>query len=194
MPRRAIANSLISATALAVALGVAAPSPAHQFAPPKPAAPAIIGLQFAQDVDAPKLAPQLDDAAAEAIEALDAAEAVEAPPVEADEPALAPQADTPNPSEEIKRAVESATGDQSKIAGEGVNPSEEIKDAVDSATGKVTDGAPAADDDNSGGDDDAADEEDDEDEQEGKGEKEDGDDDETDKKKRKRKKTKKEEE
>jgi len=57
MPRRAIANSLISATALAVALGVAAPSPAHQFAPPKPAAPAIIGLQFAQDVDEPKLAP-----------------------------------------------------------------------------------------------------------------------------------------
>jgi len=77
MPRRAIANSFISATALAVA----APSPAHQFAPPKPAAPAIIGLQFAQDVDASKLAPQLDDAAAEAIEALDAAEAVEARPM-----------------------------------------------------------------------------------------------------------------
>jgi hypothetical protein len=29
MPRRVIANSFISATALAVALGIAAPSPAH---------------------------------------------------------------------------------------------------------------------------------------------------------------------
>ncbi|MDA1357888.1 MAG: hypothetical protein O3A94_16685, partial [Proteobacteria bacterium] len=87
MPRRVIANSFISATALAVALGVAAPSPAHQFSAPEGAAPAIIGLQVAQDDAAPELAPQLNDAA----------EKLEEAPIAADEPALAPQADTPTP-------------------------------------------------------------------------------------------------
>ena len=78
---------------------------------------------------------------------------LEEAPVVADEPALAPQTDTANPSEEIKKAVESATSGASDSAGDGVNPSDEIKAAVDSATGKVKSATAAADEDDDGDDD-----------------------------------------
>ena len=44
-----------------MALGIAAPSSAHQFLAPERAATAIIGLQFAQDDDALDLVPQFRD-------------------------------------------------------------------------------------------------------------------------------------
>ena len=51
MPRRIIGNTFVSATALAAALGIAAPSPAmaSDIFAPKELAPRIIGLQVAQE-------------------------------------------------------------------------------------------------------------------------------------------------
>ncbi len=138
-----------------MALGIAAPpaASAYEVYAPRPSVPSIIGLQIAQDEGEPALAPQLNDAADAAAAAVEAAaesaaaaaaedaatdaaeDAVEAAPVDSNEPALAPQKDKLNPSEEIKKAVESATGAQSEDKGDGANPSEEIKKAVESATG-----------------------------------------------------------
>jgi hypothetical protein len=60
IPRRIIGNTFVSATALAVALGIAAPSPAmaSDIFAPKELAPRIIGLQVAQEDGEPALAPQ----------------------------------------------------------------------------------------------------------------------------------------
>ena len=185
MPRPIIAKTFISVTALAVGLGIAAPTPAsaRDIFSAKQSAPAFIGLQIAQDEDAPALAPQADDAAAAIGEDI-----AEEAPVNADEPALAPQKEQLNPSDEIKKAVESATGSLGEDKGEGINPSDEIKAAVESATGKVKD-------DDSGGEEDAENEEEEEEEEEDNDNDEDEDEDEDEKagkdeKKKKKKKDK----
>ena len=123
VPRRVVSKTFVSATAFAVAFGIAAPpiAPAHEVYAPSASVPSIIGLQIAQDEG---------------------------------EAALAPQKNNINPSEEIKKAVESATGSRSEDKGDGANPSEEIKKAVESATSKVKGGAAAVDDDDQDEDDD----------------------------------------
>ena len=77
MSCRYIAKSVVSTSALLVAIGIATPSPAmaRDIFAPRPPQPQIIGLQIAQEKE-PALAQRLEDAASAA---------------EADVPALAPQ-------------------------------------------------------------------------------------------------------
>ena len=117
-----------------------------------------------------------------------AAAAVEEAPVDGGEPALAPQKEKINPSNEIKKAVESATGSLGEDKGEGANPSDEIKAAVDSATSKVKGNDSGEDEDEEEEKDkDEVDEKDDDDDDE----KDDDDDDGEKKDKKKKKKDKK---
>jgi len=67
MSCRYIAKSVVSASALLVAIGIAAPSPAmaRDIFAPRPPQPQIIGLQIAQEKE-PALAQRLEDAASAA--------------------------------------------------------------------------------------------------------------------------------
>ena len=97
MPRRIIGNTFVSATALAVALGIAAPSPAmaSDIFAPKELAPRIIGLQVAQDDGEPALAPQqIEEQLQEQVE--QQVERIEGVASAAEEPA--PATDEPVPA------------------------------------------------------------------------------------------------